>query len=593
MIPSNIIVGKTKKEIEKTPQAMPFLLGKAWGFLRIGELMEKVGIKKRSGVLAEDISFIYSSSGLSDAKSILDLSRQIKDDTLLKKILAAKSVKNDIGNKVINRFIKSIGIEKYDSLLDEVIKGLQTNPVTASVPEGTLIGDDTIILKEGREMEEISMVYDHSKGIFGLGYCVPSTFYADDVKEYPTFFDFRKKSEKEKKEAEGKKLRKKLKIDMRSPADIIRWVDNQITGGDKPGVVTLRGPSFNPHSINELEQRRVDWVGVSAKNRVYTISNRKMKVNRIISGANESMYMMMEDDEHHRVIIRKGMMKGVGDVNLLIVNNIEEDITKLYVTGDVEDKKSIDLLTTVLEQEREGDETKLKLMLAQYARARKCGIVANSATLDRWFYVPWLINGLLKLGYGRVVIKTKKNMSYNLDGEEMIPWDIKKIIGRGEYAYHKKENIRLASRVVSQKGIDRECIKLVFVEELNKKGKATQAYSLMCTDPDCEDIEVFRIHKRRWRIEVFYRMAKQDLGLDAFHMRKFEGIYGHVLFVFLAFIILTVLYLFTPKLMDKTLGWIKREYLRMLVRIKRVKNNLRIEFMDSSLQSFGLPVFPG
>ena len=174
--------------------------------------MEKVGIKKRSGVLAEDISFIYSSSGLSDAKSILDLSRQIKDDTLLKKILAAKSVKNDIGNKVINRFIKSIGIEKYDSLLDEVIKGLQTNPVTASVPEGTLIGDDTIILKEGREMEEISMVYDHSKGIFGLGYCVPSTFYADDVKEYPTFFDFRKKSEKEKEEAEGKKLRKKLKI---------------------------------------------------------------------------------------------------------------------------------------------------------------------------------------------------------------------------------------------------------------------------------------------------------------------------------------------------------------------------------------------
>ncbi len=589
---NNIIAGKTNEEIKKTPQALSFFFYNVWNFLKMGDLMEKVGIKKRNGVSAEDVSFIYSLFGAMDSKSIIDLSRHIKEDILLKTILAARSIQKDINNKVINRLLNSIGIEKYDSLLDEVIKASQTDPRTKSVSEGVVIGDDTNILKSGKKMENISVVYDHSKGEFGLGYCLPTTYYADDVKDHPLFFGFRLKSDEEKKAAEEKKLKKELKIDMRSPRDVLKWVDNQIASEDNPPIVTLRGSSFNPSTVNELEQRGIiNWLGISAKNRIFTISNSKMNVKKIISSAVESEYTVMEEDENHRLIIKKGEMKGVGKVNILIVNNIEEDITKVCVTRDIDENKSIDLLTIALDHEKEDDETKLKLMLKQYARARECGIVAKNATLDRWYYVPWFINELIKLGYERVVIKTKKNMLYLHGGEKMIPEDIKKTIPREDYAYHEKENVRLASRVVSQTGIDNEKIKLVFVEELNTKGKVTQSYSLMCTDSDCENIKVFHIHKKRWKIEVFYRTAKQCLCLGAFHMRNFNGIYGHVFFVFLTSIIFTLLYLFNPKIVDKTFGWIKREYLRTLVKIKKVKNKICVKFMNSFLQSFGLPVF--
>lgn len=185
---NNIIGGKTKEEIKKTPKAMSFFFGRVWDFFKMGDLMEKVGIKKRSGVSAEDVSFIYSLFGAIDSKSIIDLSRRIKDDVLLKTILASRSIKKDINNKVINRFVKVIGIEKCDSLLNEVIKALQTDPRTKSTPEGVVIGDDTTILKSSKEMENISVVHDHSKGTFGLGYCLPTTYYADDLKDYPLFF---------------------------------------------------------------------------------------------------------------------------------------------------------------------------------------------------------------------------------------------------------------------------------------------------------------------------------------------------------------------------------------------------------------------
>jgi len=86
MILTKIFAGETKKVIEKIPVAKSFFVGKIFDFFNLGKSIEKAGIKKRSGISAELIALIYSLFGVSDAKSIVGLMEQVKEDRLLKEI---------------------------------------------------------------------------------------------------------------------------------------------------------------------------------------------------------------------------------------------------------------------------------------------------------------------------------------------------------------------------------------------------------------------------------------------------------------------------------------------------------------------------
>ncbi|MDI6730947.1 MAG: hypothetical protein QMD06_05335 [Candidatus Altarchaeum sp.] len=93
------------------------------------------------------------------------------------------------------------------------------------------------------------------------------------------------------------------------------------------------------------------------------------------------------------------------------------------------------------------------------------------------------------MGFRRVVAKTKKNMLYLFNGIECDVDEIKSMISDEEYKHYEQQNILMTSRIVQQRGIGN--VKLVFVKELNAKGKVMQEYSLMCTDTTCEDVKVF------------------------------------------------------------------------------------------------------
>ncbi len=586
MFLTKIFVGATKKAIEQIPIARSLIIGKAFDFLNMGKLIEKAGIKKRSGISAEHIALIYSLFGVSDAKSIVGLTEQVKKDKLLREIIESKHGKVNLNNKVINNFVDGIDVEKGKILNDERVKVMQTNPITKAKIDGVIIGDDTNLKKTGKNMENISTIYDHTDGTYEMGYCVVTTHYADDEKNYPLFPDFRLKSDEEKKDDEIKKLKNNLGVDDRSPKDLLKLIDYQIANKNAPDIVVLAGSSFNLPTVNEVKKRGIGWMGVCNKNRKYVVSNKVEKAKKIVSDVKEEEYIPLEGDGHHRVAIKKGKMDGVGEVNLLIVNNISEDTTKLYVTEAMEDKKSIEYLTIAISREKRVDETKPKLFLEQLARAKKCGIVAENVVFDRWYYIVWLIIGVLALGFRRVVVKTKKNILYHFNGKECNVDEIKATISDTEYTYYKEENIFMTSRIVHQRGIGN--VKLVFVKELNAKGKVTQEYSLMCTDSDCEDIKVFRIGKARWKIEMFYREVKQNHGMNDFHMRKFSGICAHILFVFISFTFLTVLRLLLPGLLDKTLGWIKREYVNATVKIKKVKGKISVIFYKEFISRYGL-----
>ncbi|MDI6730152.1 MAG: hypothetical protein QMD06_01250 [Candidatus Altarchaeum sp.] len=73
MFLKNVFVGETKKAIEKTPIARSFIIRKIFSFLNMEKVIEKACIKKRSGISAENVAFIYSLFGVSDAKSVVGL----------------------------------------------------------------------------------------------------------------------------------------------------------------------------------------------------------------------------------------------------------------------------------------------------------------------------------------------------------------------------------------------------------------------------------------------------------------------------------------------------------------------------------------
>jgi len=58
---------------------------------------------------------------------------------------------------------------------------------------------------------------------------------------------------------------------------------------------------------------------------------------------------------------------------------------------------------------------------------------------------------------------------------------------------------------------------MVFIEELNRRGEAVHRFVLMCTDLRFAPLDVLRVYKLRWYIEVRYRECKQNHGLGQFH----------------------------------------------------------------------------
>jgi hypothetical protein len=168
-------------------------------------------------------------------------------DELLRHLLPVLDRLND---KALHYLLKHIEVETYQQLQGEVIQVLQAYPGMTSQPEGVVSGDDTLEFKEGVKMPGIQVLFKASEGRYHLGYCIVSTHYADDQKDYPLLFDIRRRSEGEVQAAAAKKEQKSLGLDLRKPADYLQWVAHQVAG-QKPALAVLSDPVSIPKSSRQ------------------------------------------------------------------------------------------------------------------------------------------------------------------------------------------------------------------------------------------------------------------------------------------------------------------------------------------------------
>jgi len=174
-------------EVTPTPQASALIVQRLLEQLGFGSLLSELGLDKNHGVAEEEIALVlllYSSYGVD---SVAKLQEKARQDKALAQILPAVEAINE---KVILYF-EDKPPEQWEGLLDACTRRMQQEPRFTSRPDGVLALDDSPLPKTGKQMEEISVIYDHTTGQYTLGYVLVSTFYADEKKGYPVNFQFR------------------------------------------------------------------------------------------------------------------------------------------------------------------------------------------------------------------------------------------------------------------------------------------------------------------------------------------------------------------------------------------------------------------
>ena len=580
---------------KRAPQATAHLLTCFWERFRFSAVLERFGQLKYKGLALASLFLVLLSFGLLDATSDNDLCAKVRTEPLFGELCAAEL----LDKQQLYRARKRLSIEEYDEWLGHLLDELQKDPRTASRPDGVLIGDDTVMLKTGRHMPEITVVYKSSEARYGWGYAVPTVHYADADKDYPVLGKLHHRTAEQKQARADRQLRHQQGWDCRRPADVQAWLRELVATGRPPEVVVLRGSRLVPGLTRHCAQLQLPWVGVSPANRQYTgpqggAQSAQAWLQRPVRAA---QWQVLNDEGVRVAPLGPAQANTLGPVVLLVVEQVALGERQLYVApaGSTE-AQGVALVQAALVAEQPAPENSKLHDMVELLRRSRTWIRAETATFDRWFYVPWFIQEVLALGFQRVVIKARIDRLYVAQEQEKtwrawrdqaLDYQPATVLG---------QTVELARLRVQDP--DLGAVQLVFVREFRRRRRqgqwveeADEPYALMCTDPHWAADKVCQAYKLRWKIEEFYREARQNHGLDRFHSRHAAAIHGHLVLAFLSYICVALARLWTDRLKGKTLGWIKQQLFQAIVELKHQGAALQIGFSPDWMAQYGLPEF--
>lgn len=584
-------VRRAAEEPKPTPTARGLLAQRFWEGLHLDTALERVGVVKTGGLAVGCILLVVLLMGVMNVTSLSASAAEVGQDVALCAVLGIQALEQ----KMLYRTLAAITVSQYQDWMTDILRALQADPRTASLPSGVTAGDETQISKRyGAKMPGLRVIFVHSEKVFTLGYDIVSTLYADWQKHYPLFFGIYQPDESQQAEIMAAKERQQLKIDRRKTADFLRWLRLQIDKGEKPQIVELSGNQLNPKMRQELESMDIAWVGVSDQRRSYTLDGEEetLKAKALLARDFSRQWLELTDLGHRVAFVREARCT-LGRVMLVAAEHMDDGVRKLYVLPLQDQAAAIATLSLVLTQAQEGlPSGKLRLMLELLQRGCQAGIRSETATFDRWYFVPWFILEVLSLGFKRAVIPAKAGFNYIYQGQSYDLPDLWTLWHGQDFeeVSCRDKRYRLLARQVAMK--DLGTVQLVFVEQLNSKSQVVHRFVLMCTDLRFAPLDVLKVYKLRWFIEVCYRECKQNHAFGQFHARTWETIYGQILMSFLAYICVYLTRLLNPRLHDKTLGWIKRHYFSSLVSVTLSSiGEPVIELSAVLLNDYSLPDF--
>lgn len=198
-------------------------------------------------------------------------------------------------------------------------------------------------------------------------------------------------------------------------------------------------------------------------------------------------------------------------------------------------RADIDKRTNGFKRRCESIRKSTQVLIELVVQAKAAGIAADYLLFDSWFSFPATIIRLLEEKVQVICMLKAMKTTYDYQGTKMTLNDLykrlRKRAGRAKI---------LASCVVtlgeSADG-SKVLAKIVFVRNRSSRNWL----ALLSTDVNLTDEEIIKLYKRRWDIEVFFKMTKSYLNLaKEFQGRSYDSLVAHTTIVFTRYIMLAV-----------------------------------------------------
>lgn len=166
-------------------------------------------------------------------------------------------------------------------------------------------------------------------------------------------------------------------------------------------------------------------------------------------------------------------------------------------------------------------------------QARESGIRADYLLFDSWFAFPATIIDLLEQKQQVICMLKEAKTKYRYKGFDLTLKELYKSVRK------RCGRAKILASVQVELGTDSRnravMAKIVFVRARNTK----KWLALLSTDIGLADEEIVKLYKRRWDIEVFFKISKSYLQLaKEFQSRSYDALVAHTTIVFARYIML-------------------------------------------------------
>jgi predicted nucleic acid-binding Zn finger protein len=201
-------------------------------------------------------------------------------------------------------------------------------------------------------------------------------------------------------------------------------------------------------------------------------------------------------------------------------------------------RKKRDKETHSWDRAKEADSTKIESALKMFWRAISQGIKIDYLLMDSWFTCEAFVRAVKRVKSQTVhligMYKTPKT-KFNYLGELLTYSQIRNRLGTERRC--RKLRLHYKEAIVDYNGVP---IKMFF----SRKGRNGKWRVIITTDTELSFIKMIEIYQIRWTVEVFYKEAKQLLGLGSCQSNDFDAQIADTTITMIQYILLTLKFRF-------------------------------------------------
>lgn len=218
-------------------------------------------------------------------------------------------------------------------------------------------------------------------------------------------------------------------------------------------------------------------------------------------------------------------------------------------------------------RKRKVERTKTTLAMELLKEAARQGLRVRAVVFDAAYCAVKLLRHLDELGY-HWITRLKSDRIVEIDGKR---FSIKQLSRKRSWFSH--DPVRGVDYIVRE-GYLRDYDLRVQLVLIRTPGVGYQALVTSLIETPWQ--EIFRLYKRRFKIESFHRDAKQYVGLLDFRYRSLKRITNHVALTYVRYLLLVLMRLAFPELADFSWERIKERVIHNVQQLHVTKDVIRI-----------------